>query len=51
MGFFNRGSTTVRGVQIGCINVAKDLRGLQIGLVNVAANGRIKLLPLVNARF
>ena len=39
------------GLQTGIINYAKVLKGVQIGLINIAGNAKIKVLPIINAKF
>ena len=41
---------TVRGLQFGCVNVAKDT-SFQIGLVNIIKDSPLKVFPFVNVRF
>jgi len=45
-------ATSVRGVQIGFINVTQKLTGLQIGLVNCVWDSPIlPILPIINFHF
>lgn len=41
----------IKGIQIGFVNVCKQMTGVQIGLANVIKESRVPFLPVVNARF
>ncbi len=41
----------VEGVQIGLINVTRQMIGVQIGLINVIQDNDVKFLPIFNCSF
>ncbi len=42
---------SVRGIQLGLVNVCTELRGLQVGLINICEQQPGPFLPLLSARF
>ena len=40
-----------RGLQFGAVNLARHLEGVQIGLLNYAEDAAVPCLPILNARF
>ena len=45
------GSEYIQGVQIGLINVTREMIGVQIGLVNVVQQNDVPFLPIFNCAF
>lgn len=43
-------STTVNGVQIGVVNIARE-RSFQIGLINIISDSPLTCFPFVNVKF
>ena len=49
-GLFNW-ADRVRGIEIGLINVCREMSGIQIGLINIIREGPLPFSPIVNASF
>ena len=51
IGLLYNGSEYIQGVQIGLINVTREMIGVQIGLVNVVQQNDVPFLPIFNCAF
>jgi hypothetical protein len=49
--FFNKANSVVRGLQLGFINITKNLQGVQIGFVNFIKTEKLPVMVIVNAKF
>lgn len=50
IGVFNY-SDNVTGIQIGLYNECSDMKGIQVGILNNIEKGRMRLMPIINAKF
>ncbi|MCA6071804.1 MAG: hypothetical protein LE168_05530 [Endomicrobium sp.] len=47
--FFNK-AKSVRGLQLGFVNITENMRGIQIGLANFIKTGKLPVMVIANAK-